>query len=197
MNYLAIDTSSNICSVTSSFNSEINTLEENNVREHSKYLSIFCKKLLKGRINEIDFIALSIGPGSYAGLKTSSSYVKGLAYSLSKPIVPINTFDGINFSIKSEQKYFIALYSHRDFAFYQLYNSKGSMEGQYCDKINNMEKNNIYGYGFNDEHLKNLKYIEVRPSSKNIGMIADRKFNNLSTTSINDISPIFLSVEKK
>ena len=197
MNYLAIDTSSNICSVTIAVNKEIRTLEENNVKEHSKFLPIFCKELLKDRIEQIEFIALSIGPGSYAGLKTSSSYAKGLAYSLKKPIIPVQTFDGMNHSIKSDQKYFIALYSHRDFAFFQLYNSKGSIGEKYCDKISNMKQYNIYGYGFNNENLKGMKYIEVIPCSKNIGMIADKKINNLSIPDINDINPILLSMENK
>ena len=196
MNYLSIDTSSNICSVTVSFNSKSCTLEEKNIKEHSRYLPIFCRELLKERTKDIDFIALSIGPGSYAGLKTSSSFVKGLAYSLNKPIVPVSTFDGINLSIKCNQKYFISLYSHRDYAFFQLYNSKGSIGRKSCDKITKMNQYNIYGYGFNS-YSESINYIKIEPSSKNIGMIADKKFNNLSVISINDISPVFLSVEKK
>jgi len=197
MNYLSIDTSSNICSVTISIDTEIITLEETNVKEHSKFLPIFCKELLKDRIRQIEFIALSIGPGSYAGLKTSSSYAKGLAYSLNIPIIPVYTFDGMNYSIKSDQKYFIALYSHRDYAFYQLYNSKGPIKEKYCDKISNMKKYNIYGYGFNNDLLEDLKYIEVIPCSENIGMIANEKINNLSIPDVNDINPILLSMENK
>ena len=41
MNYLSIDTSSDICSVTLSLNGDINTFEKENIREHSEYLPVF------------------------------------------------------------------------------------------------------------------------------------------------------------
>ena len=69
MNYLAIDTSTNICSVAFLYKSKLNVLNEFNVKEHSKYLPLMSKELVEDKVKEIDFIALSIGPGSYSGLK--------------------------------------------------------------------------------------------------------------------------------
>ncbi len=143
-------------------------------------------------MNEIDFIALSIGPGSYSGIKTGCSFAKGLAYAIDKPIIPVDTFDGINLSIKNKNKYYIALYSHKDYAFYQLYNSGSKFSKFGCNKISKMTDFNIYGYGFNDTVILN-NYYEIKPSSKNIGMIAMKKYNKLSEVSLNDIQPIFLS----
>ena len=194
MNYLSIDTSSTICSVTLFYNSKFDVIEEKNVREHSEHLAPICNQLINNKIKEIDFIALSIGPGSYSGLKTSCSFAKGLAYAINKPIVPVNTFEGMNLSINNKQKYYIALYSHREYAYFQLFKAGKPEEKCKCAKINEMKNYNIYGFGFNN--LYKNQYLEIKPSSKNIGMIANEKFDNLSEIDLNNISPIFLSVRK-
>ena len=53
----------------------------------------------------------------------------------------------------------------------------------------------IYGYGFKEILKEN--YFEIKPSSKNIGILANEKYNKLSKVSLNDIQPVFLSVGKK
>jgi tRNA threonylcarbamoyladenosine biosynthesis protein TsaB len=44
-------------------------------------------------IDEIDAFAVSIGPGSFTGLRIGLSTVKGLSYAAKKPIVPVQTLD--------------------------------------------------------------------------------------------------------
>ncbi len=44
-------------------------------------------------INEIDAFAVSIGPGSFTGLRIGLSTIKGLAFSTKKPVVPVPTLD--------------------------------------------------------------------------------------------------------
>jgi tRNA threonylcarbamoyladenosine biosynthesis protein TsaB len=46
-------------------------------------------------IGEIDAFAVSIGPGSFTGLRIGLSTIKGLAFSTGKPIVPVPTLDAI------------------------------------------------------------------------------------------------------
>jgi len=197
VNYLSIETSSNRCSITFYYKSEFICFDKENIREHSKLLAPNCKKIINDKMNEIDFIALSIGPGSYSGLKTACSFAKGLAYALCKPIIPVATFDGMNLSIKSLDRYYIALYSHKDYAFFQLYTSGSKIGKIECNKISKMKEFNIFGYGFNDQIISN-NYFEIKPSSKNIGIIAMEKYNNrLSKSNCNDIQPVFLSVGEK
>ena len=45
--------------------------------------------------NDIDGIAISIGPGSFTGLRVGLSYVKGLSLALDIPIIPISTFESM------------------------------------------------------------------------------------------------------
>jgi tRNA threonylcarbamoyladenosine biosynthesis protein TsaB len=44
-------------------------------------------------IKDIDAFAISIGPGSFTGLRIGLSTVKGFSYSTNKPIIPVPTLD--------------------------------------------------------------------------------------------------------
>ena len=120
MNYLAIDTSTDICSVSLYNDSKYKTLVKKGIKDHSEYLPVFVKTLLKNNSIKIDFIALNIGPGSFTGLKVGSSFSKGLAMALNIPIVPVKSFDALSKGINLDS-YYIAIYSHRDFSFNTYY----------------------------------------------------------------------------
>ena len=46
-------------------------------------------------VDEIDGFAISIGPGSFTGLRIGTSTIKGLAYATNKPVVGIPTLDAM------------------------------------------------------------------------------------------------------
>ncbi len=54
-------------------------------------------------LKEIDGFAVSLGPGSFTGLRVGLSTVKALAYSLKKPIVGVSTLDILALGIKEEK----------------------------------------------------------------------------------------------
>lgn len=67
-------------------------------KAHAERVMDYIVWLLKSSnisINEIDAFAVSIGPGSFTGLRIGLSTIKGLAFSKKRPIVPVSTLDAM------------------------------------------------------------------------------------------------------
>jgi len=106
MNILGIETSSGVCSVgivgDDDFSLE-RSIADSHI--HSEKLQVMIRGLLKEtnvKLNEIDAVAISIGPGSFTGLRIGLSSAKGLCYALDKPILAVHTFDAIAAAASSQ-----------------------------------------------------------------------------------------------
>ena len=100
---LSIDTSSKNCSVSlGKAGVLIDTIEASEDSFlHAKKLHIFCRDLLLASnidFSKIDAYAISIGPGSYTGLRIGSSAVKGFAFSFKKPVITIPTLESMAYA---------------------------------------------------------------------------------------------------
>jgi tRNA threonylcarbamoyladenosine biosynthesis protein TsaB len=110
---LGIETSSSICSVALAKDGKLLAIRESEgVKEHSAALTGFIAEVFAEAglsYNQIDTIAVSIGPGSYTGLRIGVSSAKGLSYALDKPIIAIDTLKSMAFlavqkTMNAEQK---------------------------------------------------------------------------------------------
>jgi tRNA threonylcarbamoyladenosine biosynthesis protein TsaB len=94
---LNIDTATAFASVGFSRRGELLGISVNEAqKEHAAFLQPAIRELAKRcgvAMAEIDGIALTIGPGSYTGLRVGLSSAKGLAYALGKPLVPVGTLE--------------------------------------------------------------------------------------------------------
>jgi tRNA threonylcarbamoyladenosine biosynthesis protein TsaB len=99
MKILGLETSTAVCSVGLYLDGEPGI--ERSVREshiHSEKLLTLVQEVLRsGQIGmeELDAIAVSIGPGSFTGLRIGLSTAKGLSFALDKPLVAVSTFEAI------------------------------------------------------------------------------------------------------
>ncbi|MEA3454498.1 MAG: tRNA (adenosine(37)-N6)-threonylcarbamoyltransferase complex dimerization subunit type 1 TsaB [Candidatus Caldatribacteriota bacterium] len=72
-------------------------------KKHSSILVPAIKDLLKTmglKMEEINGIAISIGPGSFTGLRIGLCVAKGLCYACSLPLLGITTLDAMAFPLK-------------------------------------------------------------------------------------------------
>lgn len=92
---LNIETSSTACSVALTAEGMVLAhREEMNGRNHASTLSDFIKYCLDfatGKEMQVEAVAVSMGPGSYTGLRIGLSEAKGLAYALGVPLIGVDT----------------------------------------------------------------------------------------------------------
>ncbi len=96
---LHIDTATQFCSVALSKNSELLALRGSNEKNaHSGVITVFMDEILKETTylpDDLDAIAVSMGPGSYTGLRIGVSAAKGFCYALDKPLIAVSTLQAM------------------------------------------------------------------------------------------------------
>jgi len=99
MKILAIDTSTDYLSLAVLDNGKVLAkFHQKTSMRHSILLVPTIDKMLKRarlKVKDIDCFAISIGPGSFTGLRIGVTVIKGLAYALKKPVVAVPTLDVI------------------------------------------------------------------------------------------------------
>ncbi|RYY55484.1 MAG: tRNA (adenosine(37)-N6)-threonylcarbamoyltransferase complex dimerization subunit type 1 TsaB [Chitinophagaceae bacterium] len=108
---LHIDTAVETASICLADNDVIKGYEENGIqKEHSSWLHPSINNIFnKAGIHpiDIDAVSVTIGPGSYTGLRVGLSAAKGLCFSLDKPLISINTLELMANDVKATTDGFI------------------------------------------------------------------------------------------
>ncbi|MEK6622716.1 MAG: tRNA (adenosine(37)-N6)-threonylcarbamoyltransferase complex dimerization subunit type 1 TsaB [Planctomycetota bacterium] len=99
MKVLGIETSGNVGGVALCQDNRIIIASNLGVPSlHDKYLVTTIKSMLHSAgwaPQDIDLIAVDVGPGSYTGIRVGVTCAKTLAYSLNKPVIDVPAFDAI------------------------------------------------------------------------------------------------------
>lgn len=97
-NCIAIDTSSEACSVSLVVEGEFFDASISAPKSHAKSLLPFIDGLLSARrigLADLDFIACTAGPGSFTGLRIGLGVAQGLAFGAGKPMVAVSSLDAL------------------------------------------------------------------------------------------------------
>ncbi|TXI20297.1 MAG: tRNA (adenosine(37)-N6)-threonylcarbamoyltransferase complex dimerization subunit type 1 TsaB [Nitrosomonas sp.] len=213
MKILALETSTEYCSVALSRNGQVYDKEVYAGNRHSEILLSMIRELLTENgltLHELDGIAFGAGPGSFTGLRIACGVAQGLAYALNLPVAGVNTLEAIAQSIRA-RKIIVALDARMSEIYHAAYDKLTDQNWQIisppalclpqhapqCDG----EEWQGCGSGFDlyDEILStrygnNLQkiYHGFRPRAKEIAQLALLKFSNGQTTDATKASPIYI-----
>ena len=196
MNILAIETSTNICSVALFINSKlIDIISSEESRSHNKNLGVFIKNILINNnidISDLNALAVSSGPGSFTGLRIGFSLLKGISLATGLPIIPTPTLYSIEHSIQNNDKHIIGIHSHSKNIYIQEFNNNKPINNIVCESYDKVNYNEIYGYGLNS-NLISSKYIQKKPSAKYIGELALLNYKDWLIHDLDKISPNYIN----
>ena len=145
---LGIDTSTKICTC-SIFDSENGVIAETSLsvkKNHSNIVMPIIDNLFKIsdlNINDIDKVAVAIGPGSFTGVRIALGIAKGLAMALNKPLIAVNELDILEAIASGNENEIIPLIDARKERVYYKYQNT-YVDDYLINLISNFDKNKKY-----------------------------------------------------
>lgn len=105
---LLLETATDICSVGLCDGNKLLALKESeksfdHVAQITKLIDQ-CMQEAGKKINELDAIAISNGPGSYTALRVGTATAKGMCYALNIPLIAIDTLQTLAWACAQETK---------------------------------------------------------------------------------------------
>lgn len=103
---LNIDTALDTASVCLSCNGKsLAAVSHDNQKDHAAWLHPVIDKIISGTghtMKQLDAVAVTIGPGSYTGLRVGLAAAKGICYALDIPLITVGTLELMAFAAARE-----------------------------------------------------------------------------------------------
>ena len=94
---ILIETSTALCSVALAADGKIAAYRESSApKAHASLIAVFIKEVLDEcgiTLDDCDAVCVSMGPGSYTGLRVGVSTAKGICFGSRKPLIAVGTLD--------------------------------------------------------------------------------------------------------
>ena len=95
--FILIETSTALCSAAIAENGAITAYRESSApKAHASLTAVFIQEMLQERgltLADCDAVCVSMGPGSYTGLRVGVSTAKGLCFGAGKKLIAVGTLD--------------------------------------------------------------------------------------------------------
>jgi len=98
MKLLALDTSSDACSVALQLDNSISETQVVEPKQHTRLLIPMIRDLLRDAgidLGDLDAVVLGNGPGSFIGMRIGASVAQGLAFGSGLKIVPVSSMAAV------------------------------------------------------------------------------------------------------
>ena len=191
--------------------------EEHDVVSHATKLTPFIQDIVKEanvELKDLDAVAVSIGPGSYTGLRIGLSTAKGLCYALNIPLLSISALEAMAYTLRKfnkDKKNYVSVMNSRknelylclidssstiivkptaikvDKTFLQDYNNQDIIIGG--TGLEKIKKLDIEGLSFDE----NIKFSAKNMLIHTNNLFINKKFDNLAFLEPNYLKP-FISI---
>lgn len=210
---LCIETATTNCSVALSVDGNIRAVREENPQKysHAEKLHMFIDEVFKIcnlSLNKLDAVAVSKGPGSYTGLRIGVSAAKGIAFALDIPLISIATPEVLAQQIQNLNHGFVIplLDARRMEVYSAIFNQDKEMVRKIeaeilTDQSFKAYLNEAKCVFIGDAVTKsksvithqNAVFLEDKyPSAKEMGSVAEHKFQNADFEDVAYFEPFYL-----
>ena len=216
MKRLAIDSAGDSSSIALIYEDEILFFSQSHQRkEKPNWNQLLSCVGINSKINisEIDCFAFGRGPGSYTGIRSLASFMKGLSWSQKKPLIAISNLKSaaLNAQLNLKEQAFktinVALKSDLDEVYFSQYMlNDGHLDDEGNEKIMSYDSlaepkllsnpSAIYvGDGWDDERINisdNKSYFNIDSNANFIAQLAKLEFSPSKEFSPEDANPVYL-----
>lgn len=212
---LSIETATKTCSIALHQDGTLLGLQEVHLdKSHSSLLHVMIDNLLQHcelDRSQLDAVAVSVGPGSYTGLRIGVSAVKGISYALDIPVITVNTLKAMAYGMRRQNlanAWVCPMLDARRMEVYcLLQNENGEIiwdsrplvvdEGSFQPEL---EQHTIVFFGNGSDKCRpllkphsNAYFVkDIHPSARWIGELAQRKFDKQEFEDLAYFVPFYL-----
>ena len=127
---ILIETSTALCSAALAEEGNIVAYRESSApKAHASLTAVFIQEMLSERgltTADCDAVCVSMGPGSYTGLRVGVSTAKGLCFGSGKPLLAVGTLDTLVAQADSDARFIIPMVDARRMEVYTAVFENGS-----------------------------------------------------------------------
>jgi len=150
---LTLDASTEACSVALINETEVTERYQLAPRQHAKLLLPMVEELLAGsqlKLNQLDAIACSVGPGAFTGIRIAVSVAQGLAYGANLPTIALSSLANLaalGFAKTAQKEWLCAIDARMNEVYFAGYKINDGIpqliENEQVVKPNGIEINDI------------------------------------------------------
>lgn len=215
---LALDSSTDACSVALYQHGQLRNLFELAAKSHTQRLLPMVDELLQQAgitLQELDAIAFGRGPGSFTGLRICAGIVQGLAFGAQLPVIPVSTLEALALGYarahpENKQSIVVALDARMDEVYWGVFQSETNgvepISREYVMAPDELPKqvsiqslNSHYvgiGSGWHYPAMQGLGagliVTDVYPHAADVALIAAKLWDDGVTVNALDAQPVYL-----